>query len=81
MSKRTVHIYTTGKTINPFSIGYMIYPSLKFNHIFITQVEKCLGCYFSIGKMKTIKHFLMKNNTSVMALIMIYENNGERPKQ
>ena len=31
--------------------------------------------------MKTIRDFLLKNNTSVMALIMIYENNGEIPKQ
>ena len=31
--------------------------------------------------MKTIKIFLMKKNTSVMALIIIYENNGEIPKQ
>ena len=38
-SKRMVHIYTTGKTINQFSIGYMINPSLKFNNKFIIQVE------------------------------------------
>ena len=31
--------------------------------------------------MKTIKKILMKNNTSVMALIMIYENNGDEPKK
>ena len=27
--------------------------------------------------MKTIKNCLMKNNTSVMALLMIYKNNGK----
>ena len=75
-----VHIYTTGKTILKFAISYMINPLLKFNIIFRTQVEKCLGCSFSIRKMKTIKKFLTKKNTSVMALIMIYENNGEIPK-
>ena len=26
MSKRMVHIYTTGKTMNQFEIGYMINP-------------------------------------------------------
>ena len=34
-----VHIYTTGKTINIFAIGYMINHPLKFNKIFKTQVE------------------------------------------
>ena len=76
-----VHIYTTGKTIHQFAIGYMINPSLQFNKIFKTQVEKCLGYYFSIRKMKTIKNCLMKKNTSVMALIMIYENIGKTQKQ
>ena len=61
-----VHIYTRGKTINQFSIGYMINPSLKFNNSFITQVEKCLGCYFPIKAMKTIKHFLIKNNRDLL---------------
>ena len=55
MSKIMVHIYTKGKTVHQFSIGYMINPSLNFNKIFKTQVEIFLGCYFSIRKMKTIK--------------------------
>ena len=57
MSKIMVHIYTTGKTINQFESGYMIKPSIKFKILFRTQVEKCLGCYFSIETMKTIKSF------------------------
>ena len=81
LSKIMVHIYTTGKTINHFAIGYMINPSLKFNNTFRTQVEKWLGDYFPIMTIKTIKMCLMKKNTSVMALIMIYENNGEIPKE
>ena len=59
----------------------MINPSLNFNNAFRTQVENFLGDYFSIRTMKTIKDCLMKKNTSVMALIIIYENNGEIPKQ
>ena len=39
LSKIMVHIYTTGKTINKFSIGYMIKPSLKFNNALRVQVE------------------------------------------
>ena len=57
LSKRMVHIYTTGKTINQFEIGYMINPSLNFKNAFRTQVEKCFGDYFSIRKTKTIKIF------------------------
>ena len=52
-----VHIYSTGKTINQFSIGYVINPSLKFNNAFRTQVETFSGDYFSIRTMKTIKKF------------------------
>ena len=59
--------------MNQYEIGYMIKPSLNFNNAFITQVGKCLGVYFSIRTMKTIKNCLMNNNTCVMALIMIYE--------
>ena len=59
----------------------MINNLLKFNNEFITQVEKCLGISFFIMKMKTIKNCLMKKNTSVMALIMIYENIGEIRKK
>ena len=75
-----VHCYTTGKTIDQFSTGYMVNPSLNFNDAFITQVEKCLGVSFSIRTIKTIKNCLIKKNTCVMALIIIYENNGEIPK-
>ena len=74
-----VHIYTKGKTIHQFTISYMINPSIQFNKIFKTQVEECLGCSFYIKTMKIIKKILMKNNTSVMALIKIYEENGEIP--
>ena len=77
LSKIMIHIYTTGKTIHQFAICYKIKPSLNCNKVSKTQVEKCLGCSFSIRTVKTIKTFLIKKNTSVMALIMIYENNGE----
>ena len=76
MSKIMVHCYTTDETINLFAIGYMINPSLKFNNTFRTQVEILLSVSFSARTIKTIKYCLMKNNTCVMALILIYENNG-----
>ena len=65
-----VHIYTTGKTINQFLIVYMINPSIKFNNAFRTQVENFMGVSFSISRMKIIKNYLMKKNTSIMALTM-----------
>ena len=80
LSKIMVHIYTKGENINKFAIGYIINPSLNFNNTFRTRVGKCLGCPFSVSKMKSIKNCMMKKNTSIMALIMIYENNGEIPK-
>ena len=80
MSKIMVYCYTKDETINQFSIGYMINPSLYFNNVLRTQVEKCLSVLFSSRKMKTIKYSPMKNNTCVMELIMIYENNADIPK-
>ena len=38
LSKIMVHIYTTGKTIEQFTIGYIVNPSIKFDNVFITQV-------------------------------------------
>ena len=74
MSKIMVHIYSTENTIHQFAIGYMINPSLNINNVFRTKVQKCLGFSFSIETMKTIRYFMLKKSTSVMALIMIYEN-------
>ena len=79
--KRMFYFYTTDETMNQFEIGYRINPSLKFNNVFILQVEKCLSVSFSVRTMKTIKDCLMKNNAYVMVLIFFYENNGEIPKQ
>ena len=81
MSKRMVHIYTTEKTVHKLAIGYMVNPSLHVNKMFKTQVEKRLGCYFSIKKKKTIRDFLTKNINSVMEEIMIYETVGASIKK
>ena len=76
-----VFCYTTDETINQFSIVYMINSSLKFKNTFRTQAETFSSVSFSDGTMKAIKNCLMKKNTFVMALLMIYENTGEIPKQ
>ena len=79
--KRTVHCYSTDKPINKFAIGYMINPSLNFKEVFRIQVEKYLSISFSARTMKTIEDSMRKNNTCVMALIIIHYNNGEIPKK
>ena len=76
MSKIMVRCYTKNEIINLFVIGYMINPLLKFNNIFRIKVEKYLSISFSSRKMKNIKNFMVNNNACVMALILIYENNG-----
>ena len=81
MYTRMIHCYNTDDTNNKFSISFMIKPSLKFNNVFIIKVEKCSSLSYSARNMKAIKYCMMKKNTCVMALIMIYENNGEIPKQ
>ena len=78
MSKIMVHFYSTDKTNNQFSIGYMINPSLKCNNLFRVQVEQLLILSFDARKMETIKYCLRKNNTCVVAIIIIYENNVEK---
>ena len=80
MSKIMVICYSTDESINPFSIGYMINPSLNGNKVLRVQVEKCWSVSFHSRTMETIIDFLKKKNKCVMALIMIYENNGEIPK-
>ena len=37
MSKIMVHLYSTYERINPFTIGYMINPSLHINKVFWEQ--------------------------------------------
>ena len=81
MSKIMVHCYSTDETINPFVIGYMVNPSLNCNKVFKIQVEKCLSISFFDKTMATIKDFLRKKNTCVMEILMIYNNNGEIPKE
>ena len=76
-----VIIYTTENTIHKSAIDCMNNPSLHFNKISRTQVEKCLGCSFSNLTMKTIKNCRLKKNTSVMALTMIYEIVEKTQKQ
>ena len=75
MSKIMVQCYSTDETVNQFSIGYIINPSLNCNKVFRLQVEKYLSVSFASRKMETIRDFLY-----VISLIMIYDNNGGNSK-
>ena len=81
MSKIMVHCYYTDETINQFSIGYMINPSLNCNKVFRVKVEKFWSSTFHSRTIETIRDYLKNNNTCVMALITIYENNGLNAKK
>ena len=81
MYKIIVHFYSIDESINQFSIGYMINPSFNCNKVFREKVEKFWSVSFHKNTMETIKYFLGKKNKFVMALIIFYENNGEKPKQ
>ena len=81
MSKRMVHCDSTDETINPFSIGYIINPSLNCNKVFRLLVENFISVSFSSKAMKTIRYFLRKKNICVMELILVYENNGGNVKK
>ena len=81
MSKRMVHCYSTDETINQFAIGFIINPSINCNKLLRVQVEKCLNISFTSRKMEIIRYCLKNENTCVMALITIYDNNGENTKK
>ena len=81
MYKIMVHWYSTYETINQFAICYSINPSLNCSKVFIVQVEKCLSVSFHSGTMETNRYCLKENNKCVMALIIVYENNGIKPKK
>ena len=81
MSKIIVHCYYSYDNNIKFAIGYMINTWLKCNKILIDQVEKCLSISFNEKTVETIKDCLRKKITSVMALILFYENNGLKPKK
>ena len=76
-----VHCYSTDESINPFAIGYMINTSLNCNKVFREKVKKCLSVSFHKKTMETIKDFLRKKNICVMALIIFYDNNGEKTEK
>ena len=75
--KIMVHFYTTENIIHQFSIGCIINSSLHINRIFREPVQTFLDFSLSTKTMKNIRDCLMENNTSVIVLIILYENSGK----
>ena len=61
------------KRINEFTIGYIINPGLNVNKTFREQVRKRMFTISGEIIQSFIKFTLLKNNTSVLSLIELYE--------
>ena len=55
LPKIMVHIYTTGKTIHQFEIGYMINSSLMFNKYSQHRLKNYWVILFLLGQLKLLK--------------------------
>ena len=73
MDKRFIWPYENKQRIHEFTIEYMINPVLNVNKAFREQVKKCMYTKFSEITQPFIKSTLSKNNTSVLALLIVYD--------
>ena len=76
-----VYWYYIDESISPFTIGYIINPSLNCNKVFIEPFEKCVSVSFHKNTMEHIRDCLKNNNACVMALIMVYNINWKKPNK
>ena len=60
--------------MNQFEIGYMINTSLHVNKMFREQMEELLGAPFYENTMENVRDIMIKKDTCVIVLIMIYES-------
>ena len=74
MAKSYICLEETNQSINEFSIGYTMNPNLNMNKVFREQVKVCLKTTFSTSTMTQISKILLKLNTRVLALVMLYDN-------
>ena len=81
MGKRFIWINETKKSIDEFTIGYIISLGLNVNKYFKEQMEKCIYTTFGPITQPFIKTTLSKKNTLVLALILVYETRGYNPKK
>ena len=74
MAKSYIWLEETNQRINEFSIGYMMNPNLHKNKDFRYQVKVCLKKIFGPYTNAHISKILLKDNTRVLKLVMLYEN-------
>ena len=76
MAKSCIWLEETNQLINEFYIGYTMNPNLHKNFVFKEQVKGCLKNTFCPSTNIHIGKILLKTNTRVLALVMLYENRG-----
>ena len=74
MAKICIWIEETNQRINEFSIGYMMNPNLHKKKVFREQVKVGIKNTFGTSTNAHIGKILLKENTRVLALVMMYEN-------
>ena len=74
MSKSYIWLEETNQRINEFSIGYMMNPNLHKKKVFREQVKVGIKNTFGTSTNAHIGKILLKENTRVLALVMMYEN-------
>ena len=80
MAKSYIWIEEKNQRINEFSIGYTMNPNFHKNKVFIEQVNVCLKTTFGPYTNAHISKILFKDNTRVLALVMLYENRKKTRK-
>ena len=73
-AKSYIWLEETNQRINEFSIGYMMYTYFNMNKAFRQQVKVYMKTTFSASTMTHISKTSLKPNTTVLALVMFFEN-------
>ena len=81
MAKSYIWLEEKNQRINEFSIGYMMNPNLSMNKAFKEQVKLCMKNTFSTSTMTHISKILLKPNTRVLALVMLFDNGKKFAKR
>ena len=78
MAKSYIWLEETNQNINELSIGYMMNPNFPKNKFFREQVKLYLKNTFVPSTNTLISKILLKDNTRVLALVMLYDNREKK---
>ena len=81
MSKIYIWMEETNQRINEFSFGYMFNPTLYENKAFKYQVKACFKNTFGKDTNSHINSILQKQNTRVLALVVLNELGNINPRK